>query len=412
MTTSRPNGLFLGAGASCELGMPLVHEFTGELRSALRRIDLPSANKSWRKRGVGFAEAVVDDLLGVLSQEGVTYENALGYLQIQYSRKGGHGVGQDYAGLFAWLCDLVYYLLYQRHLLNLNCIHEGIRRFDGIRAIAKDTTLWIFSLNHDLLIEFMAQEWTISLKTGFSTDLHEIRVTNEGGTPIGTLPVHRIMTDKLDSEPLNFLNRGENGINLFKLHGSLDTFMANDAKQMLKLSYTGHGGAVVLKQLRMVNEQLAFKGPPKATNHIMYFDEDGELQFLRKALIIGVQKYQKHLLLEIPKRLLQLCRHYLNHVSHLAVVGYSFGDIHVNQILQDWLEFSQDRRITIVDPVRRGIPQFLGHLASQVSVEDEAASRYFGRFSTCQPTRLETMSNALVDSIRRHRSENLAREKL
>jgi len=54
-------GLFLGAGASFELGMPLVWDLTAELKAWLTPAKLREFNKSWRSQGGGYSDAVIDD---------------------------------------------------------------------------------------------------------------------------------------------------------------------------------------------------------------------------------------------------------------------------------------------------------------------------------------------------------------
>ena len=71
-------GLFLGAGASCEVGLPLVWEVTKELKAWLTAEKLRSLNEGWRKQGGGHPDAVIADVAKVLARPEVHYEALLG----------------------------------------------------------------------------------------------------------------------------------------------------------------------------------------------------------------------------------------------------------------------------------------------------------------------------------------------
>ncbi|MFC1888651.1 hypothetical protein ACFL4G_02730, partial [Thermodesulfobacteriota bacterium] len=285
-----------------------------------------------------------------------------------------------------------------RHINNVDYIKAGVSMFDGIKCLCESVRpLWIFSLNQDLLVEYLAKEWRIPFQTGFHQSVIDIVVKKEDGSHLGSIPVHTLITENLIKEPLDFIKSGDFGVNLFKIHGSLDIFMAEELNKIVKLAYLDEGGESVFGLLQRLNQKLAFWGPPKATNEIMYFDKNGVLQFFRRALITGTQKYKKHLLLALPKDFIQLFRSNLNHVSHLAVVGYGLGDNHINDILQDWLEFSENRQITIVNPGTKAIPQFLAHLQKQLTVRNETASEYFSLYNDNQPS----LMNEIYRNIRK-----------
>jgi hypothetical protein len=53
-----------------------------------------------------------------------------------------------------------------------------------------------------------------------------------------------------------------------------------------------------------------------------------------------------------------------------------FGDIHINNIIRNWLEFSADRSLKIVGPGTKDLPSFLLHLAPQIELKDLTATEY------------------------------------
>jgi hypothetical protein len=68
---------------------------------------------------------------------------------------------------------------------------------------------------------------------------------------------------------------------------------------------------------------------------------------------------------------------YLNYVDDLHVVGYSFGDEHVNTALRKWLEFTGTRTLTVVDPEVERIPDPVAYLPSQIQLRKLKASEFF-----------------------------------
>ena len=56
MAQSESIGLFLGAGASFELGMPLVRGLTGEFKGYFTPEHLRELNAGWRQQGGGYGK--------------------------------------------------------------------------------------------------------------------------------------------------------------------------------------------------------------------------------------------------------------------------------------------------------------------------------------------------------------------
>ena len=82
----------------------------------------------------------------------------------------------------------------------------------------------------------------------------------------------------------------------------------------------------------------------------------------------------------MPQKVLDLFRSHINYVQKLYVVGYSFGDAHIDLVLRNWLEFSGERSIVVVDPGRRKIPVHLAHLALQIEIKNQTAGQFFADY--------------------------------
>ena len=291
-------GLLLGAGASYDLGMPLLKELTYELKSWLTPEKLRSLNEGWRRGGPGFdyPDDVIEDFASVLDREDMHYESLLGYLQVQSQRQ--FNTLQSYNGLYMFLSDIIYALLRERHLLNVDYIERNIRYLAGIKFfVEKNAPLWIFSLNHDLIIECFAADIGIPVKSGFTEEAIRLPRRSPRGALVGHLRAEVLAEDVLKTRGLPFFNRGQTGINLLKVHGSLDVFTFRDGKDVLKLLPEGEGIQGVLSSLRIANQELRYVEPGwpggviAASNEINYADEAGEMQFLRRSLLAGAYKF-------------------------------------------------------------------------------------------------------------------------
>ncbi len=300
------------------------------------------------------------------------YESILGFLQVQSQRRSDEV--QSYSGLYMFLSDIIYALLQERHLLNVEYIERTVRYLDGIKSLVEDNApLWIFSLNHDLISECFAADVGVPIRSGFTEETIRLPRRSPNGAVVGHLMAEVLPEHVLKKEGLLFLNKGQTGINLLKIHGSLDVFTFRDGKDVLKLLPDGEGIRGVLSSLRIANQELRYAEPGwpdgvTTRNEIMYGDESGEMQFLRRSLLAGAYKFDPRHSQVIPNELLAYFRTNLNYLTTLVCIGYAFGDQHINQVIREWLEFSSERHLTIVDPNDNQVPNQFLHVAPQVEL--------------------------------------------
>ena len=229
--------LLLGAGASYEAGMPLVWELTAELKSWLTPEKFRELNANCRQQGEGVPDAVENDFINVLSREDMHYESLLGFLEAQHSRNGH--LGQPYHRLYVWLIQIVYFILYNRHLNNCDFIARRLKFYEGLSTLVnQNTTLRVFSLNHDLIIELAAQHFKIPLFSGFGPSRMTFPCTDQRGHNSGEIEAEVLLGVDLDAGKLHYPDPPERGIYLLKLHGALDQFAVNDGKDFIRLCAT------------------------------------------------------------------------------------------------------------------------------------------------------------------------------
>jgi hypothetical protein len=278
---------------------------------------LRQLNARWRIQGSGYSDCVVDDLISILERPNVHYEGVLGYMEVQFRRQ--RSFPQEYHGLYSWLVELVYQLLYYRQVNNHAFLNHHLPRYDGIRALAQaNAPLWIFSLNHDVMVEAIAARLSIPLHSGFSASIVTLPCRDASGKKKGEIRAEVLTKHDLEHGAMYFPNPPEPGIYLLKLHGALDVFTFNDGQDLLKLLPSAPGQDGVINVLRAANEDLFYLlpeapgGRAKATNEIAYADDQGVMQFLRRSLLAGAFKFDARGTQVLPQSMLKHFRHNLN----------------------------------------------------------------------------------------------------
>lgn len=400
--------LFIGAGASYDCGMPLVWELTAEIRRWMSPEKLTTLNETWKSRGCGWNDEVTCSLIGLLKNENLHYENIIGAIEVECSRERNEKTRQDYHSALSFLLQLVYGLLLERQVINNNYALRALDDFNGINELATENKpLWIFSLNHDCIVEMLATKTSIPLKSGFneSISLH----MSVGSDSSYEIEFEKLSRESITQNEYDFFKPGEHGINLIKLHGALDIFGQNDALDYLKVKPTSNNPASYANQLRLItqiNQDIAVRDGVICTNEIVYEDNEGKINFLRKSLLSGAHKFSKKLTQIAPSEFLSLFKGSLNYADELICIGYSFGDNHIDEQIAEWMSFLKSRKLSIINPGIKCVPDRFKHLAGQVQCFSIGASDYFLQLNS---SKLTTSQMALRE-MRKEAREKIKRE--
>lgn len=387
--------------------MPLVLELTRDIKRWLTPAKLRELNAVWRTQGEAYPDSVIEDCAGILGRSDLHYENILGHLEIQGRRQNDQKLRQKYFELYSWLVDLVYRMLYFRQINNHDFFARHLPFYDGLKALTDaNQPLWIFSLNHDLIIETLAARHGIPIACGYSSAEVSLPTRHLTGAIKGSIRARVLTKDNIDRQALHFDTRPHHGINLLKLHGSLDEFAFNDGHDLLKLLPAEPTERSVIETLKAANEDLLYLHPGfpggrvHCTNEIAYADEHGIMQFLRRSLLAGAFKFDQRSSQTLPRTLLNHFRTNINFVNHLVVIGYSFGDKHINEIVRHWLEFSADRSVEIVDPSVVAVPGCLQHMTPQVTLTRSTTTAWLDAKAGITRTIKEKSLNNTVSTLR------------
>lgn len=385
--------LFIGAGATYDCGMPLVWELTAEIRRWLTPEKLLSFNENWKSRGGGWDQDVVICLVSLLENKNLHYENIIGAIEVEFFRERDQSKRQSYHAAHAFLLEAVYGLLMERQAKNTNYALGALDDFVSIKELAEENKpLWVFSLNHDCIIEMLALKAGIPLKSGFNEEV-SIPVKTVHGA-VHDIPFERLSRKSIEENQYDFFRHGELGINLIKLHGALDIFGQNDELNYLKIKPIDNKPESLTTQILLLNKinlEIATRDGVACVNENIYEDERGEIQFLRKSLLSGAHKFTHKLGQIAPSEFLSLFSGNLNYAHELVCIGYSFGDKHIDDQLVDWLSFSASRKLTIVNPGINACPERMKHLFGQVECKSIGAADYFMQLSKNRPTALQGM---------------------
>ena len=372
-------GLLLGAGASYDLAVPLARELTMELKRSLTPAKLRELNDAWRRKGSGYSGEAITALSNILVIDEMDYEHVMGNLELPCAPDRA----EEHYRLLQFLSEIVYLLLKENHVRNAEFIERNLHYLDGIAMLVKaNQPLWVFSLNHDLIMECFCAASGIPVKSGHGGEIVSLPTRDSAGVRAGTLQARTLRSGQLSSGQADFFSIGQLGINLLKIHGSLDEFSLNRGHDLLKLAPTNESVRGVISTLQAANTQIRFVDPRfqggrvPGYNEIIYEDERGVPQVLRRTLLGGVFKFYSADTQIVPMELLKQFKADLKHLTKLATIGYGFGDLHINQAIRDWLELGRDRQLVIVDPNRDAVPGGFLHLYPQVHCVKSDATEY------------------------------------
>lgn len=268
-------------------------------------------------------------------------------------------------------------LLLEQHVKNqLYCLHS-INAFAGLKNLLNsDAPLWVFSLNHDLIMEMVLTKYAIPYKTGFWGSK---RLNINSYSSKNSILVEALTRKEIDTNNFDFFQNGETGVNLIKLHGGLDIFAVNDGKDYLKVVTQQNNplsGLEAVKKILDVDLQIAAYDKVHFTNEHCYLDDSNVIQFLRNSLLTGAHKFTGRNAQIIPPEFLSQFRANINYADHLICIGYGFGDNHINKVITEWLSFN-GRSLTIVDPFRKEVPHCIAHLSLRVTIINKRTTEYF-----------------------------------
>lgn len=358
---TKTTGFLLGAGASYELGLPLVDELTIEFKRSILR--------NWNAPYYKVSRKIEEVLYPLLNDNSMNYEDIIGRIEVEINRtRGNNQLYQEWYAVLGRYLEAVSILLLERHTKNEQFINERLYLLEEIKNFCSEKPLWIFSLNHDLIIEMFAKYYQIPLKCGFNTYKE-----------VSGIKFEELSREDMEKNRFKFIYN-EAGINLVKLHGSLDIFTYLDGKSYLKLAHNIGNDSTLIKGInQLISNDPTIKQGVKCTNEITYYDENNVLQFLRMTIMSGKHKYSSKVSHNMDDWFFKIFKGHINYVNELYCIGYSFQDKHINSVVYDWLAFSNERKIIIVNPYIKEIPNDFKHISDQVEIQNKGFLNFLNK---------------------------------
>lgn len=388
--------LFLGAGASYECGMPLVWEFTNGLRAnVLKRLD----SKLFDFRKEPNFRARFEE---ILANPNLHYEQMIGVLEnFQLERRASSDTARTTA---RQLIDCVQILLLEDQLLTTNLLAEKVKDYSGIKDLIKrHPCLHVFSLNHDINFEEICKYHDVNCKDGFFEQTVE-RYSNIAN-------FKSLTKDQLNNGEFNFFGPEGVGVNLIKLHGSLDMFAVEDKNIYIKcappLDAPIGGHVQEIRKIENHSLELSQRLGIRTVGELDVTDKDGVLQFLRRSLLSGAHKFKGTFDQIAPVAFFEEFKKRMCTITELDVIGYGFGDTHINEVIQKWLE-TPNVSMNIYDPYCKSIPSFLDGASGEICIFNFGLTDYFQKMEPSTPYFSSYIRKKTFEHIR----ENLRKRRL
>ena len=360
------------------MGMPLVAGVTDALNRQFTPAKLQVFNRHWTAHGTGYPSMIFDAFLRVWATPGMHYEAKIGWLQREYM-KGNGAAARHFYNLHIWLIEQVGQTLLRCHFDNEAQMIASARNYGGLKQIAeREMPLWVFSLNHDLCVEIIGAENGFRVQGGFPPRVVDFPCLDRLGCLRGRIGFRQILHEELVAGRFEYIPDGEPGLNLVKLHGALDTYLYTDDHHLLQICPAASSGAAWIGELRRIEEGEIYRthaDRTRAVNEISVADDAGEIQFLRRTLLSGAFKFGRRIAQNAPPELLTFFANKIRELNRLVVIGYGFGDEHMNRLIEAWLSDDRSRQLLYVSPTGSR-PQLLDQFGLQVSVRNMTAVQF------------------------------------
>lgn len=384
-------GLFLGAGASYELGMPLVWELT----EVLKRDHVPETIRNMQHyqpagSDMHWSEESVEQLISLLLDKDLHYEAVIGAIEVEAQRR--LGPQESFERIRQHLVDMVSRYLVEQHSHEKKFTTIGMKYTEGLlKLIENNKPLNIFSLNHDVMVEEICTHLKKPIKAGFHRNINYWSSAFLGAS--FKFPFEVLTQNDIEAGNFDFLKPGEEGVNLYKLHGALDTFLFNSCKDFVRFypkEIRGESHIDMLAELDYENQSLETQARIRTIQMLTLKDSDGVEQFFDRSLITGALKFEEaHRGRRALHTFFNKFKTDILQLQELICIGYSFGDLHINKIMSEWLRRSTEHRLVIVDPFCQAVPSFLLHLKQQVIIEKKSFLDFLRPPPTTEHEKLE-----------------------
>lgn len=383
--------LLLGAGFSYDFGMPLASELTDVFLgmfskgSAKKLVKVLSANNPYgNERPINqraLSEAM-EVLLNYKKQNGRNYEELLANIQaLGDDYKKTQSDIDSYHYLFGIFYEVIHSILTMYQVESYSLMYEKNKKcYSLFKDILSDEETWLFTLNHDLYAECLAIDLKIPITYG---DVKKLEFPLNNLEPNNLITFSYSKRNELSYENSAFFKK-KFGINLVKLHGGLSELEYKDRKIICNQNLNKLKSSELLFEFKKV-ENMAYyhqgKRVPSGRDKVIT-NADGELDIISKSMLTGGKKYSSTTNPKYGEEKLSIFNKALLDTEELIIIGYGFGDQHINDRLSNAMVLNNKLKLKVIDPSYQSPPNFLRQFDydSRVRGAISGAAPWFGYF--------------------------------
>lgn len=354
-------GLLLGAGFSYDLGMPLASEFSDTLFSFFNATKMTYIiNKMKGLRPYSIDRTLCNTTLNMfieiynefLNSDNKNYEELFKIIEdLSLSSREAQETRQYFLAKLRNIINELF-LIYQRETYLYYLLNKDKYKW-LIDEFSKDE-LWIFTLNHDILIEMLCIDYNIPLCEGYSNTF-PIPQSNKNLKDI--FEFGRIDATEKNVDNLNYATNTK-GINLLKIHCGLNEYFQGDEKSgKYRLLFPKNDCKNSLEFLIRLeqfvhNPHYYIDGQkPNIEGEICFSDFERTMQFMQPSILTGSKKYHTTFSNHQNEEKIELFSSGLEKIDELYIIGYSFGDKHINHRISHAMHLNDNLKVMIVNPI-------------------------------------------------------------
>lgn len=353
-------GLLLGAGFSFDLGMPLASEFSDTLFSFLNSFKIENLINNMRGHRPycndrTLCDITLNQLLDIyndfLNSENKNYEEL--FRIVESLQVTGREAQETISYFLSKLRNIIneLFLIYQRKTYFYYILNRDKYKWLIDQFIKEE--FWVFTLNHDVLIEMLCIDYKIPLNEG---DSQTVQIPMSNLNMEECIDFGKIDATEKDVDKLNYL-KNTKGINILKIHGGLNEFFQGDEKTgRHRMIFNYHKFESSLNYLNALESFIHTPHyyindrPPNIESEICVSDFDGVLQFMQPSILTGSKKYHKTISQNHREEKIELFSSGLTKIDELYIIGYSFADKHINNRISHAMHLNDKLKVLVVNP--------------------------------------------------------------
>ena len=354
--------ILIGAGFSCDLGMPSAVQLSKTFfkyfnYEKVSKFIIPQIEhlKPYGK-DIDLSQEAFNDILEVFNNnQEENYENFIKQIeQLEYKR-----FSENYTRTIQYFISILYDTIYNfflRFHISKYPIYSIMKSTYSFLTdyLSKNEETWILSLNHDLMIEFLALDYNIPLKIGASEEQNYLLDNEENKNIIITF--NKLSRDDYEIDKMDFF-KNQYGVNLIKLHGGLNEFSFGDngnfnyGKNLLYTSFENckHSEDYNLL-IYKINQDMTYyvngKDVPTMREITAPYVDKDSFEFLRKSMLTGGRKFAPTLGDDTGTSM-YIFKEVLSRIDSLDIIGYGFNDVHINDRIDQAMILNPNLKLNI-----------------------------------------------------------------